>query len=105
MTRVCKKCEVEKEDECFQYGKVMRTECRDCHNEWRREAAKKYKEKAATLKKTCTDCKTEKPGSAFAYSLLICKECKSERELIKRWSEIISKMYIYLRKISYKYFN
>ena len=46
MTRVCKKCEVERDDDCFKYGKVMRPECRDCHNEWRREAAKKYKEKA-----------------------------------------------------------
>jgi hypothetical protein len=80
MTRKCKKCEVEKEDECFKYGKVMRPECRDCHNEWRREAAKKYKEKSATLKKTCTDCKTEKLGSEFAYSLLICKACKSEKD-------------------------
>jgi hypothetical protein len=80
MTRKCKKCEVEKKDECFQYGKVMRTECRDCHNKWRREAAKKYKEKAVTLKKTCTDCKAEKPGSDFAYSLLICKACKSQRD-------------------------
>lgn len=80
MTRKCIKCEVEKEDEHFKYGKVMRTDCRDCHNAWRREAAKKYKEKAATLKKTCTECKAEKPGSEFAYSLLICKACKSERE-------------------------
>lgn len=39
-----------------------------------------YKEKAETIKKTCTECKAEKPGSQFAYTSLICKKCKSERD-------------------------
>lgn len=77
---MCSKCELEKEDEQFKYGKVTRTECKDCHNKWRREAAKKYKEKSTTIQKICTECKVEKNGSEFAYSLTICKKCKNERD-------------------------
>lgn len=78
--RTCSKCEIEKDDTQFVYGKVTRTECKACHNAWRREAAKKYKEKAEKLTKTCTECKKDLSGSEFAYSLAICKSCKSERD-------------------------
>lgn len=78
--RACTKCGSEKDDTQFKYGKVTRTECRDCHNAWRREAAKKYKEKSETIKKTCTECNQELNGNQFAYSLSICKRCKSERD-------------------------
>ena len=78
--RTCVKCEVEQDDAQFIYGKVTRTDCRSCHNKARREAATKYKEKAKTIKKTCTECKKELCGSKFAYSLAICKSCKSERD-------------------------
>ena len=76
----CVSCEAEKPDEQFKYGKVTRSKCRTCHNEWRKEADKKYKEKAATLKKTCTACEKELSGSAFAYTSNVCKACKSERD-------------------------
>lgn len=76
----CIKCDKEKDDECFRYGKVMRTDCRDCHNEWRREAAKKHKADGEKIKKSCTECKIEKTGTSFAYGLNICKKCKSERD-------------------------
>jgi len=80
MPRKCLKCESEKDDSQFQYGKATRNTCRECHNNWRREAAKEYKETAETLKKVCTACTQEKLGSEFAYSLNICKRCKSERD-------------------------
>jgi len=76
----CIKCETEKEDEHFRYGKVMRTDCRECHNAWRREAAKKHKAEGEKIKKTCTECKEEKNGTSFAYGFNICKKCKSERD-------------------------
>ena len=76
----CIKCDKEKDDECFRYGKVMRTDCRECHNAWRREAAKKHKETGEKVKKTCNECKEEKLGTAFAYGFNICKKCKSERD-------------------------
>lgn len=78
--RTCVKCEVEQDDAQFTYGKVTRTDCRSCHNKLRREASKKYKETAEKIKKTCTECKKELCGSNFAYSLSICKSCKSERD-------------------------
>lgn len=80
MPKTCVKCEVEKDDAEFKYGKVTRTDCKECHNKWRREAAKAYKEKAASINKTCTLCNAEKPGSQFAYSSLVCKPCKTERD-------------------------
>ena len=80
MARKCIKCETEKDETQFQYGKATRNTCRDCMNKWRREAAVKYKETGKTIKKTCSCCSVEKAGSQFAYSLLICKECKSERD-------------------------
>ena len=76
----CATCEIEKEDAMFVYGKATRIHCRDCHNKKRRELAVKYKETAEKIKKTCTECKEEKDGKAFAYSCLICKKCKSERD-------------------------
>jgi uncharacterized CHY-type Zn-finger protein len=76
----CTTCETEKSDEQFRYGKVTRSKCRTCHNEWRKEATKKYKEKAETLKKTCTICEKELSGSAFPYTSNVCKACKSERD-------------------------
>ena len=80
MTRKCIKCETEQEDTQFQYGKATRNTCKACMNKWRREAAIKYKEESSKIKKTCTSCNKEKDGTHFAYSLLICKECKSERD-------------------------
>jgi len=78
--KTCVKCDKEKDDEQFRYGKVTRTECRECHNLWRREAAKKHKEQGDKIKKKCTKCDVEKSGSAFAYGLNICKKCKSEND-------------------------
>lgn len=79
MVRMCSKCEVEKDDSQFQYGKATRANCRDCHNKWRREASKKYKEKAENIKKICSQCNKEKTGKDFEYSSLICKSCNSEK--------------------------
>jgi len=76
--RTCVTCATEKTDEHFTYGKVTRRECRICFNKTRQAAAKKYKEKAETLKKTCTACEKELLGSLFAYSSNVCKPCKSE---------------------------
>lgn len=80
MPKTCTKCGLEKDDAKFQYGKITRTECRDCHNQWRREAAKKHKETADKVKKTCAVCNVEKLGCDFAYSSKICKPCKSEKD-------------------------
>ena len=76
--RTCVKCEKEQDDANFTYGKVTRTDCRDCHNRWRREAAKKHKETAEKVRKTCVTCNTEKCGTEFAYALNVCKKCRSE---------------------------
>ena len=76
--RTCVKCEKELDDEQFVYGKVTRRACRACFNIIRRESATKYKETAESIKKTCTSCNTEKCGTEFAYSMNICKKCRSE---------------------------
>lgn len=80
MARKCKKCEVEKDDSQFQYGKATRHTCKECHNKWRREAKEKYVKDADTIVKTCAECKQEKAGTQFPYSSLVCKPCTSERD-------------------------
>jgi hypothetical protein len=80
MPRTCSKCGTEKDDTQFQYGKATRSNCRECHNKWRREAKEKYEKSAETIKKTCTSCNQEKSGKEFAYTSLVCKKCTSERD-------------------------
>jgi hypothetical protein len=78
MVRNCIKCNKEKDDIHFQYGKATRNTCRECHNKWRREAKERYAKEADKITKTCTECKLEKPGTQFPYSSLVCKQCASE---------------------------
>lgn len=80
MSRVCSCCQIEKEMVEFTIGKEVRGQCRECRNKKRLEMSRRYKEKAADIKKTCTLCSVEKCGTDFPYASNICKPCLSVKD-------------------------
>lgn len=95
LTRVCKKCEIEKSAACFG---IRKFKCKDCVNEYKKGRYERRKKKFAALSegqkypahnRICSTCKIEKAAEMFnrtyAGYQASCKECGSKKSKEYRW--------------------
>jgi hypothetical protein len=79
-TKECIKCHEAKSLDEYKVGKYVRGACKACRSIQRKEMQDRYIKNAKDILKTCKQCKTEKDGTHFRYTLNICKACQSTTE-------------------------